>query len=827
MGARDKEGTHPHLDATLPPPARLSSWGIDPAWSRLVTFPGSGGAPVTWHIFDTGPGPSGTIVCVHGNPSWAYLWRNVLENLAPDWRVIAVDQTGMGYSERTGPRRLADRVDELVEFCKQETHGPIVLAAHDWGGPVAVGASASLDVEAVVLANTAVAKPDDVSVPPLIATARRFVDLSCRRTPAFVDGAAAMTAKEHRAALRAPYRGAERRAAIADFVAEIPVSEEDPSWRSLTFSAEALASLRCPILLLWGGKDPVFHDRFLRDLRARAPHAEVERFANAGHFVCLDEPVGEVIDAWLGRRSSPSQDVPAPTIDQDAEASAAGFLSVLTSLADRADDTSTLYEGPDGAITWVELAERSDIAGAALLRDGVSKGERIALLVPPSVELLVAAASIWKVGTVAVVADASGGARSMRKLIRAAAPTRIIGTPATLAAARIGGLAPGARAAGFTSLPGALDLRQTEIDERFEPIVLHPDDIAAIVHTSGATGPAKPVRYTHGALAAQRDVLGSLLSSGANDAFTTSFGAFMLLAPSIGMRCVRPDFNVNKPAELTFDALSAATNLAPVTTAWLSPASARTIVATAKGRRLPLALVMLAGAPIPPSLVVEIERLTGGELRAPYGMTECLPVTDGIDPLQEGPLGGTATGRPLSGCQVVVVGLNDPSGPAVADGSWGEILVSAPWMFDGYDARWTADLSSSVIRQGRRFHRTGDVGYLSQGALFQLGRASHVIETASGPVASVGIEGPISAALGRPVAAVPVGPPGASVIVVVIEGSGDFEIATEPEAAKVRAATENRIAAVLTGPLPTDTRHQSKVDRRELAQVVGKILAGR
>ena len=81
-----------------------------------------------------------------------------------------------------------------------------------------------------ILANTAVAKPDDVAVPPLIAAARSLVDLSCRRTPAFVAGTARMTDRQHRDALRAPYLGAARREAVRDFVADIPVSPADPSY---------------------------------------------------------------------------------------------------------------------------------------------------------------------------------------------------------------------------------------------------------------------------------------------------------------------------------------------------------------------------------------------------------------------------------------------------------------------------------------------------------------------------------------------------------------------------------------------------------------------
>jgi len=810
-----------------PSASQLRKWGLDPSWSRRVTFTGSDGAPLTWHVFDTGPGPLGTVVCVHGNPSWGYLWRDVLGTLAPGWRVIAVDQTGMGYSDRPGPRRLADRVDELVRFCRQEVNGPLVLAAHDWGGPVALGAAASLDVRAVVLANTAVAKPDDVKVPPLIALARRLTALTCERTPLFVGGAARMTAKVHRDALRAPYRGSARRRAIAEFVEDIPVRPGDPSAGALARSAGNFESLACPILLIWGGRDQVFHDRFLRDLRQRAPQASVERYADAGHFVCLDKPIGALIDSWL-TRSLATETAAAVGDGASAAASdtAATFQSVLFQLAKRSNDDEFVYQGPDGTLTWRELDLRSTLAASALSNAGIEARSRISILIAPSPQLLIAVMAVWKVGGVAVVADASSGVATLRRLVRAAAPTHIIGTPVSLLIATMGRFSPGASRSAFVKMPRTVNLCSPG-DRPFIAVVPGADDDAAIVHTSGATGPAKPVRYSHGALAAQRDTLSDLLRAHANEAFTTSFAPFMILAPVLGMGFVRPAFDVDAPSTLGFDELKAATDLAHVATAWLSPSAARTIVATSARRHVPLSLVLLAGAPVASSLVSDVQALTGGDVRAPYGMTECLPVTDGTSPLARGPLGGGSTGRPLPGCRVAVVALDDPRGDELADNSWGEILVSAPWMFTGYDAHWRVDAESTTRRDGERFHRTGDVGYVADGLLFLLGRLQHVIRTSSGPLASVALEEPVATELERVVAAVAVGPPDAAVVAIVVSDEGPLRLAPAATAARVRSVSPTTLAAVVLGRLPVDRRHESKIDRAALSLTVNAFLAGR
>ena len=92
------------LAAQLPPPGLP---GLDPRWSRLVEARDSDGVPRTWHVLDTHAGSDAgpdapavrlTLLCVHGNPTWSYLWRGVLAAAPPDVRVVAVDQLDMGFS---------------------------------------------------------------------------------------------------------------------------------------------------------------------------------------------------------------------------------------------------------------------------------------------------------------------------------------------------------------------------------------------------------------------------------------------------------------------------------------------------------------------------------------------------------------------------------------------------------------------------------------------------------------------------------------------------------------------------------------------------------
>jgi pimeloyl-ACP methyl ester carboxylesterase len=160
--------------ATLPPGGLP---GLDPGWSRLVSARDSSGDNRTWHVLDNRvEQPTLTVLCVHGNPTWSYLWRGMLAAAPPGVRVIAVDHLDMGFSERTGTvRRLTRRIDDLdAVTAALQLDGPVVTVAHDWGGPISLGwAGRHRDqVKGIVLMNTAVHHPEGSPAPALIRLAR-------------------------------------------------------------------------------------------------------------------------------------------------------------------------------------------------------------------------------------------------------------------------------------------------------------------------------------------------------------------------------------------------------------------------------------------------------------------------------------------------------------------------------------------------------------------------------------------------------------------------------------------------------------------------------
>jgi len=409
------------------PPAGLP--GLDPRWSRLVETPDLDGIGRTWHVLDNGVAePSVTLLCVHGNPTWSYLWRDLLAAAPDDVRVVAVDQLDMVYSERTGTvRRLAQRIDDLDAVVDAlDIDGPVVTVAHDWGGPISLGwAERHTDrVAGIVLMNTAVHQPEGSPAPRLIRLVRTpgLLDTICVRTPGFVRGTMTIgrprPAPDVRAAYEAPYRTPERRRAIAAFVEDIPLDDDHPSQTTLDTVAARLDLLRdVPSLLLWGPSDPVFSDLYLQDLTRRLPDADVHRFEGASHLTPEDAEIAPVIYRWIEDRH---ETAPATTD--------AGERTPLWGEIDRRSDDRDVAivemdeDGEERSVTFADLADDVHRIAAGLASIGVSPGDRVALLVPPGIDLAACLYGVWRTGGVVVLVDAGLGARGIGRALTGADP---------------------------------------------------------------------------------------------------------------------------------------------------------------------------------------------------------------------------------------------------------------------------------------------------------------------------------------------------------------------------------------------------------------------
>ncbi len=839
--------------------------GLDPAWSRTVRTVDPDGVSRSWHVLDNRVEPRhGTMICVHGNPTWSYLWRRFIAVAPAGWRVVAVDQLGMGLSERlTTPRTLPERIDDLGRVVEAlRVRGPVVIAAHDWGGIISLGwALAHRDqLVGVVLTNTGVAVPADSAPPALIRLARSPLlrNAVCVRTPTFVRTTTALSRpalpRDLQHALAAPYPDAARRGSVGDFVADIPLAPDHPSRPALDAVAEGVKSLDVPVLMLWGPRDPVFSERYLRDLLERMPHADVHRYANASHLVTEDAPeTAEHAWDWV------ADHVPAPVATPEpVEPTTGGDRPPMpwAALTDRAQDPSTAVVelGPDGrrTISFAELEQTVRDLAAGMSEGGLRVGDRVALLVPPGIDLTAALYACWRVGAVVVVADAGLGLRSMGRALRGAGPDWVIGIPRALAAAaalRIPGrriaVGPFSRA-GLQLLRAEYSLERLASLGRGRDLPAGPvdDSDSAILFTSGATGPAKGVVYRLDQLRAQLDQIRTLCGLTTEDTMVAAFAPFALYGPALGIGAAVPDMDVTAPGTLTAPALAEAALAVGASVVFASPAALRNVLATARELTEPqraalgrVRLVMSFGAPVPLSLLRAVQQLMpAAEVHTPYGMTEVLPVADISRPEIEeaGPGNGVCVGRALPDVSIALSPLS-PGG--VADGALtdqpgvtGEILVAAAHVKDRYDRLWATERASS---RTAGWHRTGDVGHLDdQDRLWVEGRLVHVLTTASGALTPVGVEQRVEELdRVRAAAVVGVGPVGTQQVVVVVVpalGSARSGVLADPElTAAVRSVAQAPVTAVLTtDALPVDIRHASKVDRARVARWADRVLSG-
>lgn len=909
--------------------------GVDPEWSRTIDVPSTSGAdePGTvrrWHLLDNGPqlsrrglAPAGTLLCVHGNPTWSYLWRTLLAaGSHPEqqpWRVVAVDQLDMGFSERTGTfRRLADRINDLGDLTAAlGLDGPVVTVGHDWGGVISLGWALAhqQQLAGVVLTNTAVHQPAGSPIPPALRLALHPAvhkwgtttsDAFLRVTHAL---ARPQLAPKVRRAFMAPYAGAGRRGGVGNFVADIPADASHPSFAALRRVAEGLPGLHVPALLLWGPLDPIFSDRYLKDLIGRLPAAKVHRFEGAGHLVAEDRDIAGPVFEWLagyGGDSTPvgggtvsaaaaqpavprqaespapapsptpsSPAVPSATVPSLAEDSGTRFTPLWEPLAGLAagaagGDTAVAEMAADGSVSrslsWLELEQQIAAVANGLRQAGVRTGSRVSLMVPPGVDLTVVLYACLRLGAVVVVADAGLGTRGLSRAVKGSVPDFLIGIDKALAAASVLGW-PGRRISVRDLPPARRRLLAVETSlaalarqgKLSTPVLQDPDPDApaAVLFTSGSTGPAKGVVYTQRRLTAMRDTVAATLGIRPGARLVAGFAPFALLGPALGAVSVTPAMDVTAPRTLTARALADAAAAIDATVVFASPAALRNVLATRNGLGQAgqqalgrVELLLSAGAPVAETLLAEMQRLLPhASLHTPYGMTEALPVTDiSFEQIRAaaadaaaghtaGAGNGVCVGRPVHGARVAVIplaadGTAPGNTPVTEPGVTGEILVSAPHVKESYDRLWLTQRES--IRTAG-WHRTGDVGHFdSAGRLWVEGRLAHVVTAPDAVVTPVGAEQAIERVAGVGLAAlVGVGPSGTQAVVAVVETLPQARRAgpAAPQlAARVREAARTQgvsVSAVLVVPFqPTDIRHNAKIDRTRLSRWAAAVLSG-
>ena len=235
------------------------------------------------HYIDEGQGEP--VVMLHGNPTWSFMYRRLIDSLHHSHRVIVPDHIGCGLSEKPDDSRysytLKSRVDDLESLLDHlGLDRDLTLVLHDWGGMIGMAYAARHPerIARLVVTNTAgFHKPASQRLPRVLAFCRRSSVAAglVRGANAFCLGTALIGCKRRkmsrdlRRAYVYPYDSWGNRIAVLRFVQDIPLEPGDASFELVSWVQQQLDRLKAlPMLILWGMKDFVFDYHFLEEWHA-------------------------------------------------------------------------------------------------------------------------------------------------------------------------------------------------------------------------------------------------------------------------------------------------------------------------------------------------------------------------------------------------------------------------------------------------------------------------------------------------------------------------------------------------------------------------------
>ena len=526
----------------------------------------------------------------------------------------------------------------------------------------------------------------------------------------------------------------------------------------------------------------------------------------------------------------------------------------LSEMARLQPDTPAIIFPQKGCtLTFRELDQESNRIAVGLGRLGIGRGMKTALLVPPSPELFSLTFALFKAGAVPVFIDPGIGARNMKGCLAEAEPEAFIGIPKAHLARRL--LGWGRRSIRLTVVVGGgsfwggaplSEVRRSEVgDLPFAPADTLRNETAAILFTSGSTGPPKGAVYSHGTFAAQVDALREMYDIRPGEIDLPTFPLFALFAPALGMTALIPQMDFTRPGTVDPRQILGPAETYSATTMFGSPALLNRVSRFAEQNRIRLSTVkrvISAGAPVPASVLERFAALLpeDAEIFTPYGATEALPVSSigsrevlGETGAMTGEGRGVCVGRPVRGISVAIIPISESPVEIWNDElmlpTWevGEITVRGPQVSSAYLNRPEATrLAKIPDPSGSVWHRMGDVGYLdNSGRLWFCGRKAHRVVTARGPLYTIPVEGVFNT---HPkvfrTALVGLGTPGNQQPVLCVEleqkrdKAGQEQIRRELLEIGSAYPHTKQIQAILFHPaFPVDIRHNAKIFREKLS----------
>jgi acyl-CoA synthetase (AMP-forming)/AMP-acid ligase II len=470
-----------------------------------------------------------------------------------------------------------------------------------------------------------------------------------------------------------------------------------------------------------------------------------------------------------------------PSLHEHAEVAGEARVNIaapLVEMARRFPEMAAIIEPfgtqrpvPRGERRWTfaQLDAESDRLARGLARRGICRGMRAVLMVPPSLEFYALTFALFKLGAVIVLIDPGMGTKNLGICLAEAEPEVFIGVPkAHLARVLLGWAKKTLHLCvtlGRRWLWGGWNLDRVRREGEPGKPVLTPttaDETAAILFTSGSTGVAKGVVYTHGIFAAQVASLKQLYQIEPGEVDLPTFPLFGLFGPALGMTAVIPEMDSTRPARVDPRCIFNAVRHYSVTNLFGSPALLRRVGYDPLASPMPtLRRVISAGAPVPAATIEKFVRLLpAAQVHTPYGATEALPVsTIGSSEILsetgrqtfEGK--GVCVGRPVPGMTVKIIRISDEPIPTWSDdlevpaGTIGEIVVQGPVVTRTYHNRPESTALAKVAGVAATYwHRMGDVGYFDeQGRIWFCGRKSQRVVTQTETLFTIPCEGVFNA----------------------------------------------------------------------------------
>ena len=499
--------------------------------------------------------------------------------------------------------------------------------------------------------------------------------------------------------------------------------------------------------------------------------------------------------------------------------------------------------------TFAELDRQSDAYAYGFVEQGIRPGDRTLMLVKPSLDFYAVLFALFKVGAVPVLLDPGMGIPNLLKCIERNQP-RVVVAMSLVHAVRTFVRRPFASAevlitAGSRWFWGGSTLAKCHQpgSEPFPLALREASDDAAIIFTSGSTGTAKGVASKQAMFASQVDTLQKMFDFQPGQRDMQAFAAFAIFDICLGMTSVIPSMNLSKPATAKPEDIVAAITHGKVDVAFGSPIVWQNAsrYCLDKGITLPeLRTLLTVGAPIPAYLHRRFRQILpeGAQVFTPYGATEAMPISwVGTDEILGGCWDRTAAGHgtcvgPIApGATADIIAVTDDPIPTwstdlvLPPHTVGEVVVAGDMVSPEYKNAPEANATAKIVDGDRVRHRMGDLGYLDEnGRLWFCGRKAHRLQTASGMVPAVPVEGVFNE---HPdvfrTALVGLGPSGREVPVLCVEMEPGKAWSSEVEAALVALAADTEHAGLVKRFLhhpgfPTDARHNSKIRREDLKQ---------